>query len=288
MGQELSQLKQSTKPDHVILSQAMEKIAEVESVAVKHEKGLAKSKSAYSHFADYSMFPDRFNEKTTVVLQQTPIEIESGQIGNNSDHHQHQHNGSDDHFSDYSLYPDKYDQCRLKRSVSTAPSEPGTSLPASSATSGFLSKYSARLRSSSVSESEHGNDNISPSSSGGGDQPRPRSLSNSKMYYFDFTMIPDKGNFIYEERKRHRQPSPGITGNHSDGINKQDYLKVPQVIPEGSSVPSSFLPAPSSMEDIAQKVKRSRQASEPRDRFGFFDFSNFPDKDPKCFNKKQD
>jgi len=34
--------------------------------------------------------------------------------------------------------------------------------------------------------------------------------------------IPDKGNFIYEERKRHRQPSPGITGN-SDGINKQDY-----------------------------------------------------------------
>lgn len=276
MGQELSQLKQSTKPDHVILSQAMEKIAEVESAAVKHEKGMAKSKSAYSHFADYSMFPDRFNEKTTVVLQQTPIEIERSHIGNNPDYHHH--HGSDDHFSDYSLFPDKFNdqQCRIKRSVSTVPSEQaGTSLPA---TSGFLSKYSSRLRSSSVSESEHGNDNFSPPSSGGGDEPRPRSLSNSRMYYFDFTMIPDKGgNFTYDERKRHR----------FDGINKQDWLKVPQVIPEGSSVPSS-LPAQSSMEDIAQKVKRSRQASEPRDRFGFFDYSNYPDKDPKCFNKKQD
>ena len=130
MGQELSQLKQSTKPDHVILSQAMEKIAEVESAAVKHEKGMAKSKSAYSHFADYSMFPDRFNEKTTVVLQQTPIEIERSHIGNNPDYH---HHGSDDHFSDYSLFPDKFNdqQCRIKRSVSTVPSEQaGTSLPA--------------------------------------------------------------------------------------------------------------------------------------------------------------
>ena len=263
MGQEVSQLKQSTKPDHVILSQAMEKIAEVESAAVKHEKGMAKSKSAYSHFADYSMFPDRFNEKKSVVLQQTPIEIDSSHIENNSDYH---HHGSDDHFSDYSLFPDKFnDKCRLKRSVSTAPSEPGTSLPAAS---GFLSKYSSRLRSSSVSESEHGNDNFSPSSSGGGDEPRPRSLSNSRMYYFDFTMIPDKG-FSYEERKRHRRPFPGAAGN-IDGINKQDWLKVPQVIPEGSSVPSS-LPAPSSMEDISQKAKRSRQASEPREKFGFFD-----------------
>ena len=99
-------------------------------------------------------------------------------------------------------------------------------------------------------------------------------------------MIPEKDpNYVYDERKKVKSGSPPPLPEFSGKPKHDLLLKVPQSIPEekGSSVPTTAVPVPSSMEDIAQKAKRVRKTSEPR--FGFFDYSMIPDKDPRCFKK---
>lgn len=262
MGQELSHIKQ-TKPDHVILSQAMEKIAEVDP---GNKVGITKSKSSYAHFSDYCMYPDRFNEKCIPALKvnNAPKPIEIAAPGSQQ--------GTTDcisHFADYSVFPDKLN---MKRSMTV--NNPGDlnlehNAAAKSLPTGFLSKY--RTRSCSATDSDikaHADqidkDNLSPTA----DVPRARSLSNSKMYYFDFSMIPDKDpNKVYDERRRF-----------------DHLLQIPEERGGGGSSMPSSLPPKNSMEDVAQKAKRVRKTSE---QFGFFDYSMIPDKDPKFFNNKK-
>ena len=269
MGAELSHLKQ-TKPDHVILSQAMEEMADVESM--NHEKALTKSHGNSTHFSDYSMFPDRFNEKSIKSIQgiAPPIEIHTS-------HHLEQDMRS--HFSDFSLFPDKFDCTKLKRSVSAAPqdlksneNQPYGSLPAS----GLISKYSYRLRSSSVNESDiklGSSDIIDQQNLSPPDHQRPRSLSNSKMYNFDFSPIPEKDPKVNFEERKNQTIATEI---------KQEALKVPLPIPEEKVSLGPFsVPTSSSMNDFAQKNKRVRKTSAH-----FSDYSMFPDRFNE-YNKKK-
>jgi len=256
MGQEISQIKNSSKPDHVVLSQTMEKIADVDPK--NHQKAIAKSRSAYAHFSDYCLYPDRFNEKCVPPLKinNAPKPIEIANPSPSKD--------QDARFADFSLFPDKFDNSNMKKSRSGLPADIKSGPAASSLPTGFLSRY--RNRSASATDQDIKadadrleRDNLLP------DAARPRSLSNSKMYYFDFSMIPDKDpNFVIDGRK------------------KENLLKIPEEKCGGSSVPCSSLPK-NSMEDVAQKAKRVRKTSE---QFGFFDYSMIPDKDPKCFKKK--
>jgi len=207
------------------------------------------------HFFRY---PDRFNEKCVPPLKinnaPKPIEIATPSPSKDQDAR----------FADFSLFPDKFDNSNMKKSKSGLPADIKSGPAASSLPAGFLSRY--RMRSASATDqdikadADHlERDNLSP------DAARPRSLSNSKMYYFDFSMIPDKDpNFVIDGRK------------------KENLLKIPEEKCGGSSVPCSSLPQ-NSMEDVAQKAKRVRKTSE---QFGFFDYSMIPDKDPKCFKKK--
>ena len=206
----------------------------------------------------YFRYPDRFNEKCVPPLKinnaPKPIEIATPSPSKDQDAR----------FADFSLFPDKFDNSNMKKSKSGLPADIKSGTAASSLPAGFLSRY--RMRSASATDqdikadADHlERDNLSP------DVARPRSLSNSKMYYFDFSMIPDKDpNFVIDGRK------------------KENLLKIPEEKCGGSSVPCSSLPQ-NSMEDVAQKAKRVRKTSE---QFGFFDYSMIPDKDPKCFKKK--
>jgi len=215
------------------------------SSAIADIKKVTKSHSSYTHFSDYSMFPDRFNAASC-----KPVAIVHPGHG-----HEHE---EQPHFSD-SLYPDHH-KMKMHRSLSETPPggggqidlKSGTSLP----NSGFISKYNFRLRRNS--ESDHHETPESESTEGY----RPRSLSNSKMYYFDFSLIPDKDpHRVIDERRKH----------YSDD-------KVLPTVREGTSAPVQTT--------LGHASKRSRKTSEGR--FGFFDFSMIPDKDPKCFTCKKE
>lgn len=212
------------------------------------------------HHVYFIRYPDRFNEKCVPPLKinNTPKPIEISTASPSTD--------QDARFADFSLFPDKFDSSVMKRSKSGLPADLKSGPVASSLPSGFLSRY--RMRSSSVTDQEIKSDadrlerdTLSPDA-----VTRPRSLSNSKMYYFDFSMIPDKDpNFVIDGRK------------------KENLLKIPEEKCGGSSVPCPSQLPKNSMEDVAQKAKRVRKTSE---QFGFFDYSMIPDKDPKCFKKK--
>lgn len=240
MGADISHLKPNgvrPNPDIVIAPE-------------DESRKVPKSHSSYTHFSDYSMFPDRFNGSTQ------PIPA----LGSNTQHHGHQE--EQPHFSDFSLYPDKFDQHKMKmhRSLSATPpanrieGQIGNSLP----TPGFISKYNFRLRRSSESDHHETTESLPPSETEGY---RARSLSNSKMYYFDFSLIPDKDPHcaIDEKRKKHHSEDRGLP-----------------TVREGTSAPAQV---------PIQVPKRGRKTSE--NRFGFFDYSMIPDKDPKCFNSKK-
>lgn len=242
MGADISHLKQNgTRPNPDIV------IGDIHEE--DQSKKITKSHSSYTHFSDYSMFPDRFNGSSQPIA-----------LGGNAQHHGHQE--EQPHFSDFSLYPDKFDQSKMKmhRSLSETPpagkvvGQVGTSLP----TQGFISKYNFRLRRNSESDHHGTTDSLAPSETEGY---RARSLSNSKMYYFDFSLIPDKDPHcaMDEKRKKH---------------NSDD--KVLPTVREGTSAPAQV---------PIQVPKRVRKTTE--NRFGFFDYSMIPDKDPKCFNSKK-
>jgi len=203
-----------------------------------------------THFSDYSMFPDRFNNASSQPCKPVAI-LQRG--------HGHE---EQPHFSDYSLYPDKFDQHKMHRSLSVTPHSPhemktGTSLPANNA--GLMTKYNFKLRRNSESDHHETSESLAPSENT--DAYRSRSLSNSKMYYFDFSLIPDKDpHCVIDERKKH----------YSDE-------KALPTVREGTSAP---------VQTTTSASKRSRKTSESR--FGFFDYSMIPDKDPKCFTSKKE
>ena len=252
MGADISHLKQNgakTNPDLVIVPPP------TSHPQVNHDPNRpnrSMPKSHTTHFSDFSMFPDRFNGSS----KPKPVAIVT---------HGHEHHHEEQpHFSDYSLYPDKLDQHKLKmhRSLSETPPAKnmdmnvGTSLPAT----GFISKYNFRLRRNS--ESDHHETNESLATSAETEGVRARSLSNSKMYYFDFSLIPDKDpHCVIDERKKHQSDDKALP-----------------TVKEGCS--STSAPPASSIE----VPKRARKTSEGR--FGFFDYSMIPDKDPKCFGSK--
>ena len=102
---------------------------------------------------------------------------------------------------------------------------------------------------------------------------RPRSFSNSKMYYFDFSLIPDKDpQNVYDQKKEQSQKRqrlysmgdiPAAGGDSSN--NRVQQQKVPEVkITTG---------------DDSQPKTRTEA------KFGFFDYSMIPDKDPRMFRR---
>lgn len=238
-----------------------------------------KSKSDYGHFSDFSMFPDRFNTAAS-KKKESP-----GSTGSGS---------GQSHFSDYSMFPDRFNGADGKRSEGNTPagSTPGGS------TSNIISKYHFRLRSASNSESDRKSEpptsssstssNNNPSgtdtlSAEGGSRPRACSHGSSKLYYFDFSCIPDKDpNCTLDEQKRNYRPrqrlySTGDLPTHKEETSaKKPPTGLPSVVitEEESKVEST---APKNVPH-----QRRRKTSEPR--FGFFDYSMIPDKDPRFFN----
>lgn len=260
MGANASQLTHSPSD----INQAMEKLQVIEEQLGKEQhnqsasKIIARSQSSYAHFSDYSMFPDRFNpvpKNTPIVIDdpkpmRTPIIIEPIQ----------------DPKADHVFDPDPL---RYQRSQS----EGGTtnSLPTNP---GFLTKFNFRLRSSSATEQQIQIDSNllndkADSSQGSLDiDKRPRSSSHSRMYKgYDFGTIHEKEGTSVDTTS---WPIP------LDNIDEAT-----KILQRGTSVP-----APDSMEAIAAKAKRVRKTSESGPRYGFFDYSMIPDKDPRCFNKK--
>ena len=92
MGADISQFKQA------------DLIKQLPDLNPKIDEKLPKSRT-YAHFSDYSMFPDRFNQKSA-----KPMLISSSR---STEIVVPEHPGSSDensHFSDFSLYPDKFNK----------------------------------------------------------------------------------------------------------------------------------------------------------------------------------
>lgn len=246
MGADISQLKQIAPPPPVVVTQPDLDISD----PLEHHgdmKLIPKSHSSYTHFADYSMFPDRFNSlvhhppvkpqpQSKRIIQSKPV--------------------VDHHYSDYSLYPDKFDEDQQQSPKNRPPDQlqsspiPASSLPAHP---GLLSRFRR------PSEAEH--DIIHD------EEPmRPRSLShNSRMYYFDFSLIPDKDpHCAWDERKRNKS------------LSEEQPIK-PMTSNTGSSAP---------VQNSMPTKKRMRQTSLAESKFSFFDYSMIPDKDPRLFSNK--
>lgn len=245
MGAEYSQFKQSELVKHI---PDLAKIEEEHALAnAAAGRIVAKSHSSYTHFSDYSMFPDRFNDRKSKPkpilgrMSHSQSSTEASEVGSGS--------------GEPNPFPTEFETKALANH---------SSVPASS---GLISRYNFRLRRASESydpnEVEQANH-----------QTRARSLSNSKMYYFDFSLIPDKDpHCAQDECKR----------------QKRDFLQLPKAAREilaeesmlrqgGSSVPSQD----SALEAETSRAKRIRKTSEPR--FGFFDYSMIPDKDPRFYS----
>jgi hypothetical protein len=318
MGAEVSQHQQA---EIAKLSEAMDKFStSIEADHDRHQEchsnKLVKSNSAYAHFADFSMFPDRFNDKsssepvgaglkhattpptlTTTTTTLTPTLMVTTP----------EKRSADAHFSDYSLFPDRFNPAlKYQRSTSMTPvggsfaPAPGTSLPSSVS---MISRYNFRLRSNSSTEREVAPP-ISPSSVEGGasggseagsdslssqQQLRPRSQSHSskRMYYFDYSMIPEKDpNYVYDHQRSYDQRRekpihrPRLYSTGDIPINKsQDDIttKIPQLV---------ITEEPSTKVGKAQHHTKARKNSGPR--YGFFDYSMIPDKDPRFFKNRMD
>jgi len=167
MGADISQFKQADLVKHIPDLAKIDEFGNGEGGGKKFQVSKSQSPS-FAHFSDYSMFPDRFNGKSSprAILGHSPP-TEGGP-----------------HFSDYSLYPDKFNQSHklLKSHI-----DQHQSLPTPS---GLISRYNFRIRRSSESDDTEHSEIHDPIPDQGAH--RTRSLSNSKMYYFDFSLIPDK------------------------------------------------------------------------------------------------
>lgn len=219
----------------------------------------------FPHFSDYSMFPDRFNggkSSPRAILGHSPPPIDG--------------NGPHPHFSDYSFYPDKFDQSQkiLRNNQGIEPQ----SLPTPS---GLISRYNFRIRRSSESTDESEFHDMIPEQQQKGPHPhRARSLSNSKMYYFDFSLIPDKDPHCTQDQ---------CNKQASKNESLKEELSVPSSMVIIEEAPAISPPPPSSSNENpggsnSRKMKRIRKTSEPR--FGFFDYSMIPDKDPRFFGAR--
>jgi len=245
MGADISQFKQADLVKHI---PDLAKIDEHGEGGRKFQVSKSHSPS-FPHFSDYSMFPDRFNGKSSprAILGHSPP-TEGGP-----------------HFSDYSLYPDKFDQSQklLRNHI-----DQHQSLPTPS---GLISRYNFRIRRSSESDdTEHSeiHDPISESKAH-----RARSLSNSKMYYFDFSLIPDKDPHCAQDEIYTKQRT--VSESLPPPIIIEENLTETQPTPCDGENPTSS----------SRKMKRTRKNSEPR--FGFFDYSMIPDKDPRFYAKSK-
>jgi len=247
MGADISQFKQAGLVKHI------PDLAKIE----EHGNGEGKGKfsnQSFPHFSDYSMFPDRFNGKSSpkAILGHSPPNEGSG-----SPH---------PHFSDYTFYPDKFDRSQkiIRNQI-----DQHQSLPTPS---GLISRYNFRIRRSSES------DDVDPSEIHDliPDQKshRARSLSTSKMYYFDFSLLPDKDPHYTQDELSMKQKQIGSPQSPSI------------IIEETSGEEPCRNQKPEPAEPIIgekRKMKRVRTNSEPR--YGFFDFSMIPDKDPRFFSR---
>ena len=224
-----------------------------------------KSHSSYTHFSDYSMFPDRFNEKSSGSSMISVPEADNKVVTKPAQDQPF-------HYSDYSLYPDKFDE---KNNAKRLPVQTGL----------LGGRYNFRLRRSSENapvvtenDEEIRQHQQQPSSSQGGEhRARARTLSNSRMYYFDFSLIPDKDpHCALDERQRKK----------SGEEQKPKSPRIAQMMDEQQACAGTSAPMPNSMEEaLAKKAKRVRNTSEPK--FGFFDYSMIPDKDPRLFRPKE-
>lgn len=282
MGADISQFKQAE-----LMKQFPAEFAKFEEQ--QNSNGVPKSRT-YSHFSDFSMFPDRFNENQKSLTAAKPILITGGL---HDDPHEIIHNeqglspNSNSHFSDYSLYPDKFN--RVKRLE-----QEGMSLPSpSKLITKPGGKYNFRLRRSSESDQDmldldqtSSNQSPSPQFFPQAQQKtqRAKSLSNSKLYYFDFSLIPDKDpNCAQDQCHKNRQQFlkvPNFASHHAlileENMAEDDK--------HGQSAPTSSGQF-ESIQEAMKKAKRSRKNSEPR--FGFFDYSMIPDKDPRLFASRK-
>jgi len=247
MGADISQFKQAELVKHI---PDLAKIDEHGNGEGGKKFQVSKSQSpSFAHFSDYSMFPDRFNGKSSprAILGHSPP------------------NEGGPHFSDYSLYPDKFDQSQkaLRNQI-----DQHQSLPTPS---GLISRYNFRIRRSSESDdTEHSEIHESiPEQKAH----RARSLSNSKMYYFDFSLIPDKDPHCAQDELCTKQGK--VSESLPPSIIIEENLTEPP-----PSCDEKNNPGPSS-----RKMKRIRKNSEPR--FGFFDYSMIPDKDPRFYARSK-
>jgi len=255
MGADISQFKQADLVKHI------PDLAKIDEHFHNGEGGrkfqISKSHSpSFAHFSDYSMFPDRFNGKSSprAILGHSPP-TEGGP-----------------HFSDYSLYPDKFDKSqKLLRSHI----DQHQSLPTPS---GLISRYNFRIRRSSESDDTEHSEIHEPIPEQRPEQRahRARSLSqsNSKMYYFDFSLIPDKDPHCAQDEICTKQ------GKVSESLPPSIIIEENMTEPPTSPCQEEN-PGPIS----SRKMKRTRKNSEPR--YGFFDFSMIPDKDPRFYARSK-
>lgn len=257
MGADISQFKQADLVKH------MPDLAKLDEHG--HGEGgrkfVSKSSSitSFPHFSDYSMFPDRFNGKSSprAILGHSPPDG----VG-----------GPHPHFSDYSFYPDKFDQQSQKILRNNLQGIEPQSLPTPS---GLISRYNFRIRRSSESTDDHDSEfhEISPDQQQKGHPHRARSLSNSKMYYFDFSLIPDKDpHYAQDQCNKKASKNEPLKEEISVPPSMVIIEETPNENP-GGSVGSGG--------SNSRKMKRIRKTSEPR--YGFFDYSMIPDKDPRFF-----
>lgn len=244
MGADISQFKQADLVRHIPDLTKIEEHGDGEGTGKFSIKSHSKP---FAHFSDYSMFPDRYNVKSSpkAILGHSPPDEGSP------------------HFSDYSLYPDKFDPAQrlLKNQI-----DQHQSLPTPS---GLISKYNFRIRRSSESD-DTGDHNEIPDLLPDHKAPRARSLSTSKMYYFDFSLLPDKDPHCAQDELCTKDTAIGSP-------------QAPSIIFEEEQ------PTAPSINEISgstsRKIKRMRKNSEPR--YGFFDYSMIPDKDPRFFARSK-
>lgn len=202
------------------------------------------------------------------------------------------------HFSDYSLYPDRFAQTENPQSGrrGSLSSDPSSSISPSPSNlqppQNTISKYNFKIRTNSVSESNP----EPPEPMPGSNRPRSSSYSSSKLYYFDFSLIPDKDpNCTFDEQQRtsdvktrRRLYSAGDLENPPSGGNGVTNPSHPATGPPVIKVTEQ-----PTIKEEDERVKppkantvppRKRKTSAPP-RFCFFDYSMIPDKDPRWTQK---
>ncbi len=176
MGNEVSQ-QQATAISSEIIQNAKSEAAITEALAKQGNhlgvitdktmttakaEAIPKSRSAYSHFADYSFFPDRYDAPRIKASSEPPKEKQKASSTNQEQHPEEKKESAQTpvnvtpdkkppgaHFSDFTLFPDRFNNIRRLSDTGGAnmmaipnPNMVASSLPNSS----FLNKYNNRLR----------------------------------------------------------------------------------------------------------------------------------------------